>query len=275
MKIISVIIPTYRPHAYLWKCLDSLELQTLEKGLYEVIIVLNGCREPYYSNIIEGIGKYSMIVRVEQTDVAGVSNARNIGLDISSGKYICFIDDDDWVSDSYLQLLYAAIREEGHISVSNVEAINNYSGIKSKSFLSDVYMSLRHNKTVSLLRARRLLSSSCCKMIPKDIIGSDRFDVSIVRGEDALFMAQISHRIKGVDISEPNAVYYILLRPCSASRSPYKLNSALSDFFLLEYSYLKIYLSNMYKYNLFFFIGRFMAIFKGTLVKYVRLCLHL
>ena len=76
--MISVIIPTYKPGAYLWKCLDSLESQTMDKQQYEVIIILNGCRDPYYENIIHHIGKYSMNIHVAQTDVAGVSNARNL-----------------------------------------------------------------------------------------------------------------------------------------------------------------------------------------------------
>lgn len=48
---ISVIIPTYAPKDYLWECLGSLENQTLSKDEFEVILVLNGEREPYESLI--------------------------------------------------------------------------------------------------------------------------------------------------------------------------------------------------------------------------------
>ena len=44
---ISVIIPTYRPQAYLWECLDSLNRQTLSKSSFEVVLVLNGEQAPY------------------------------------------------------------------------------------------------------------------------------------------------------------------------------------------------------------------------------------
>lgn len=50
MKI-SVIIPTYKPKAYLWECLDSLVAQTFAKKDFEVLLVLNGCLEPYRSEI--------------------------------------------------------------------------------------------------------------------------------------------------------------------------------------------------------------------------------
>ena len=52
---ISVIIPTYTPKEYLWECLDCLEQQTLNKDSYEVLIVLNGTKEPYFSLIKERI----------------------------------------------------------------------------------------------------------------------------------------------------------------------------------------------------------------------------
>ena len=50
MKI-SVIIPSYKPQEYLWQCLDSLCSQTFPKEDFELILVLNGCKEPYYEQI--------------------------------------------------------------------------------------------------------------------------------------------------------------------------------------------------------------------------------
>ena len=52
MKI-SVIIPTYRPGAYIFECLDSLRHQTLPKNQFEVIVVLNGERNPYEEQLFE------------------------------------------------------------------------------------------------------------------------------------------------------------------------------------------------------------------------------
>jgi len=98
--LISVIIPSYKPDNYIYRCLESVARQDIDKQRYEVIIVLNGCNEPYYTDIklflqqkFQGIKTLLL-----QTDVAGVSNARNIGLDNAQGEYISFIDDDDWVS---------------------------------------------------------------------------------------------------------------------------------------------------------------------------------
>ena len=49
--LISVIIPTYRPKDYLWECLDSIVNQTFPKDKFELLVVLNGCSEPWKSQI--------------------------------------------------------------------------------------------------------------------------------------------------------------------------------------------------------------------------------
>ena len=105
-------------------------------------------------------------------------------------------------------------------------------------------------------------------MIPKEIIENDRFYVGLARGEDSLFMAQISHRIKGIAISDSKAVYFRLLRPSSASRSSRQLKRAVNDFLILEYLFLKVYISHIFHYHPVFFMAQFLAVFKGTILKY-------
>ena len=106
--MISVIIPTYKPQSYLWECLDSLRCQTFPVDNFEVLLILNGCRDPYQSQIEDYLLKSGMTnVRIIQTDQAGVSNARNMGLDNAIGDYVAFVDDDDYVSPTYLEELYA------------------------------------------------------------------------------------------------------------------------------------------------------------------------
>ena len=109
MKI-SVIVPTYKPKEYLWECLDSLVAQTLSGSEWELLLVLNGCCEPWRTQIEQYIGSkmQGMNVVFVQTDTPGVSNARNIALDRARGEYITFIDDDDYVSPQYLEELLKA-----------------------------------------------------------------------------------------------------------------------------------------------------------------------
>lgn len=78
MKI-SVIVPTYKPQVYLLECLDSIYNQTLPKLDYELVLVLNGCNEPYNTQIKKWISNHNDLqIQFFQTDLGGVSNARNI-----------------------------------------------------------------------------------------------------------------------------------------------------------------------------------------------------
>ena len=103
MKI-SVIIPTYKPQDYLCNCLESLAAQTFPKEDFEIVLVLNGCMEPYKSQIDQFILEKMQGVNINfiYIEECGVSNARNIGINNSIGEYLTFVDDDDVISNNYL-----------------------------------------------------------------------------------------------------------------------------------------------------------------------------
>ena len=62
------------------------------------------------------------------------------------------------------------------------------------------------------------MSSSCCKIISKEIIKDIRFDTNLKIGEDSVFMAKISKKVKSIVLSDSSAIYYRRLRAGSASR---------------------------------------------------------
>lgn len=64
---ISVIVPTYQPQGYIKECLAALDNQTLNKGQYEVIVILNGCNEPYKSNLHKIVDSMTCNVRLIHT----------------------------------------------------------------------------------------------------------------------------------------------------------------------------------------------------------------
>lgn len=96
MRSLSVIIPVYNVGHYIEKCLRSLENQDLDQEEYEIICVNDGSPDNS-REVISGIQKeYSNIVLIDQEN-QGVSMARNNGIARASGKYLLFIDPDDYV----------------------------------------------------------------------------------------------------------------------------------------------------------------------------------
>lgn len=104
MKQLSIIIPMYNVEPYVERCLRSLEDQDIAKEDYEIICINDG--SPDKCNVIvEGLqDEYRNIILINQSN-QGVSRARNKGLDIASGKYIMFIDPDDYVLNNSIGTL--------------------------------------------------------------------------------------------------------------------------------------------------------------------------
>ena len=152
------------------------------------------------------------------TETPGVSNARNLGLSRTQGEYVCFIDDDDKISPSYLENLYSKATPN-NIVASNVKAFYNNSNKTENDYIASAYKKLiNKNSPLSVFKGRKFMSSSCCKIISRRIIQDVRFDTNLKIGEDSVFMAKISKKVKSIVLSDSSAIYYRRLRAGSASR---------------------------------------------------------
>lgn len=248
--LLSVIIPTYQPGAYIWECLDSLYRQTLSRCVFEVVFVLNGPREPYLSQLQQGLAERyeGLACQVLYTKEKGVSNARNIALEACRGEYVCFIDDDDWVSPAYLATLLSAASHDT-VVVSDVLDYDEATSQLKDDYLTKAFRTLGTGRRVSLFKGRSFLSSSCCKIIPRKMIGQRRFNTSFAIGEDALFMATISNRMEAITLSAPDAIYYRRLRPLSASRRKRTRWQIFRNSLRLSLNYMRLGLSDIRHYS--------------------------
>lgn len=231
---VSVIIPTYQPKGYLWQTLESLVGQIIDPKQFEIIIVLNGPRDPYLNKINEYIASVDERlpethpdIRLMYTETPGVSNARNCGIDAATGDYLTFVDDDDWVSATFLfDLLSNAnpvklpynLSPQGKGVIVQSYVLNSRNDKFSESYLTRAYRRCAALPTIDLNSGRSLLSSSCCKLIPRSVIGDHRYVVGISHGEDALFMATISHRIADIRLAPVEAIYYRRIHDLSAQQ---------------------------------------------------------
>ena len=255
MKI-SVIIPSYKPGSYLFDCLESVMNQTLDKALYEVIVVLNGPRHPYWERLQDYAQEYSCM-RLHYENCLGVSNARNHGLKMASGDYVCFIDDDDIISRNYLNGLLEKANAET-IAVSDVRVFIDDINNVSSDYISKAYSKISHTGNTHIFFKRKFLSSACCKIIPKAIIGDSCFNASFKVGEDALFMFSISKGIKRIELAD-DAVYYRRYRAGSASRTKKTILFKLKNCLMQVGEYCRIYFKNPFQYNFLLFLSRLVA----------------
>ena len=100
---ISVIIPVYNVEKYLRECLDSIVNQTFKD--IEIICVDDGSTDKSLEILREYEQKDKRIIVISQPN-KGVSTARNIGMQQATGKYMMFVDSDDYITQNACELIY-------------------------------------------------------------------------------------------------------------------------------------------------------------------------
>lgn len=103
---VSVIVPVYNVEKYLNKCIETLINQTYKN--LEIILVNDGSTDNSYA-LCEEYARRDMRIKVINKENGGLSDARNAGLKIATGKYISFIDSDDYVELDMIYNLYQGI----------------------------------------------------------------------------------------------------------------------------------------------------------------------
>lgn len=217
MELISVIIPVFNVEMFLARCIDSVIRQTYTR--LEIILVDDGSTDNSGKICDEYRLRDNRIVVIHK-DNGGLSSARNTGLDVSHGKYIGFVDGDDYISsEMYERLLEGLIQYNGNYSTGGIrelylsgsELIHGCHGKgtiildKEEAFI-DYYVNLKYNR-----------SSVCCKLFKRELIDSVRFTEGI-HGEDADIMYRVIDRVdKVVCINEP--IYYYIHRENSITTS--------------------------------------------------------
>lgn len=260
----SVIIPTYKPQDYICECLDSVLKQSFPPEDYEVIIVLNGCSEPYLSMLkdyIELNATPSHNIRLLHTGYGNVSNARNMGLDAAHGDYILFIDDDDYISSTYIQGLMSLASPDS-IVASKLCLFDEVTHTEIHTPLTQAYdVACKHisHKPLTLYSGRRLLSTVWGKIIPKNIVREHRFNTRFALGEDSLFIAALTKYLCEIRIAPADAIYYVRKRGDSASRKPIDTYSQISNAFALAWRYTCMYLSDVRHNDVKFYASRIVA----------------
>lgn len=108
---VSVIIPCYNAEAYIEKTIDSLYAQTYQN--FEVVFINDGSTDGTITFLQKYYEKWSDRTQIITVENGGPSRARNLGLDKATGKYIIFLDSDDYVANDYIEILYSAAEENG------------------------------------------------------------------------------------------------------------------------------------------------------------------
>lgn len=216
MPELSIIVPVYKVEKYLPRCIDSILAQTF--GDFELILIDDGSPDGCGRICDEYARKDKRIVVIHQKNM-GVSAARNAGLDIARGRYIGFVDSDDWIEPRMYEVMMDAIRENGaDMAVCGVRYADEDGKFTRADRLSEgVYTRAGLLEDVFAMPNR--LGGGCCnKVFDASKIASVRFKVGMTIAEDALYLFDCFMRIDGA-VKIGDALYNVYERCGSATRT--------------------------------------------------------
>lgn len=123
-ELISVIVPVFNVEKYLNKCIDSIISQTYKK--LEILLIDDGSTDKC-SQICNEYARVDSRVKVIHQKNAGLSAARNVGLEIAKGDYIGFVDSDDYIAQNMYESLFKIIKKtNSDLAICNWINIDEY-----------------------------------------------------------------------------------------------------------------------------------------------------
>ena len=203
--LISVIVPVYKVEQYLSRCIDSIIHQTYQN--LEIILVDDGSPDRC-GKICDEYAKQDSRIRVIHKENGGLSDARNVALDVMTGDYVMFVDSDDWIDPETCEtVLHQIIEHQADIVVFG------FSGIDSSGKVSKTISRLKGEISKSMgMRSLILNDMSIKNYVWNKIFKSSLFEgIRFPKGfiyEDQGTTYKLFHKADSIFVVPASFYYY-------------------------------------------------------------------
>lgn len=192
--IVSIIIPVYNREDVIAECIHSVLSQTYPH--FQIILIDDGSTDNT-AEICRAFAQQHPQISLLESGHAGVSAARNLGLDAAQGTYVFFLDSDDVIHPSLLENLVTGMQdsgaEMGGTQVLTIHHANWHSvseTIAKDSGLGEVSYHTHEETLSAIFRSITPLNMIGGVMMRRDLIGETRFREDLYIGEDFYFIYQ-------------------------------------------------------------------------------------
>lgn len=214
---ISIIVPVYNVEKYLNKCVDSILNQTFKD--FELILVDDGSPDNS-GTICDQYAKEDTRVRVIHKENGGLSSARNAGIEVAQGKFLGFVDSDDYIAEDMYELLYNNIlQEDADLSICGIYDIYKDKNPKVSPGFKKVCTKVEMIKMV--LEAKLVSVHAVNKLYKRSLFDKIRYPVGIIT-EDAAIIFQVLDQCKKI-IFDASQKYYYFHRDESISSKKFSI----------------------------------------------------
>lgn len=214
--LISIIVPVYNVEKYLNRCIDSIVCQTYRT--LEIILVDDGSVDNS-GFICDGYARKDTRIKVVHKNNGGLGFARNSGLDIATGKYVTFIDGDDYIGKTHIEEMYALIQNTktdtcmgGHTKVYTNKEVPHKNVCAGEVYKNDVKAEILPRMCGANLKGEDYIEMSVCMvLLSNEIIKEHHLRFVSEReyvSEDLVFDFEYYPLSKGVCVSQQVDYYY-------------------------------------------------------------------
>ena len=206
--LFSIIVPVYNTEKYIEKSMDSI-MKAIDKDC-EVIFVNDGSTDKSKEKIMEFMEKlpeeYKENFRYTEKENQGLADTKNVGIELSRGKFISVVDSDDYISDDFYKIARRYVNDYD-IIIYDVYVV--FEKDKKLNYVSRAKSDWKENTKVALMNGA-ISGSSCNKIIKKDLYNGHVFPVGKQYEDTAVtpFILSETDKIKYV----PYPLYYYLQR---------------------------------------------------------------
>lgn len=203
---ISIIVPVYNVEKYICKCIDSILNQTFTD--FELILIDDGSTDKS-GKICDEYKKKDSRIKVIHKKNEGLSSARNIGLDIAQGKYIGFVDSDDYINCEMYSILYKnIIKHDSDIAICAFRKVNKYFNEHVENINNEVKVFNNIEALNNLYGSKSLeFIVAWNKLYKKEIFDETKYPVGKIN-EDEFVIHKLYYACKKVIYIDCNLYYY-------------------------------------------------------------------
>ncbi|OIV37322.1 hypothetical protein BIV57_11790 [Mangrovactinospora gilvigrisea] len=203
---VSVVVPVYNPGPHIEDCIASLLRQTLPDDEYETIFVDDGSNDGTPERLDRLAAEHPNVTVIHQEPSGWSGKPRNVGIEAARGKYIQFVDNDDYLGDEALERLWSYAEEN-----SSDVVIGKMAGI-GRSVPREVFRKNRPDAT--LANSQIIDSLTPHKMFRRAFLDDNgiRFKEGRRRLEDHVFVIEAYLRAKRISVLSDYVVYYHVTR---------------------------------------------------------------
>mgnify|MGYP006070420423 FL=1 len=212
---VSVIIPVYNAEKYIEKCLNSIIPQlTLE----DEIILINASSTDKTEEICSNYVKENNNIKLYNIENNGPSSSRNAGIKKATGKYIIFIDGDDYIEPDYISTMLKYVKER-QLVICSYRMVQYETGTETIKKYSDKVEVLTKDDMIKVYE-KELFSLVWNKIFERDIIidNNIQFNTKFYKGEDLLFNLEYMKYIENVSVI-PNVLYNYIIKKTGINKS--------------------------------------------------------